>query len=218
MNRDTKGRFIKTNNDAMKLAIGDKITSYSQFREGMIVSFDAKVHNGISSKWIHTNGIMVKDKENNWFACHDNREVIGNLPFFAIFDKREYSDKVQKIMMFNKQYSWQICFENDGKQRTWTDSKNTIFCGFSDKSNDEYLIEISDPIKEVKPKYQNGDIVLIRESLINHSLCCCKVTDCYNSDSVYHYTLHILTTPTPIILYNFKEENIVNKIGITVEE
>jgi hypothetical protein len=213
MNRDTKGRFIKTNNDAMKLAIGDKITSYSQFREGMIVSFDAKVHNGISSKWIHiTNAIMVKDKENNWFACHDNREVIGNLPFFAIFDKREYSDKAQKIMMFNKQYSWQICLEN----KTWRDSKDTVFCGFSDpKSNDEYYGNLLDPIK---PKYQKGDIVLIRESLINHSLCCCKVTDCYNSDSVYHYTLHILTTPTPIILYNFKEENIVNKIGITVEE
>ena len=165
MNRDTKGRFIKTNNDAMKLVIGDKITSYSQFREGMIVSFDAKVHNDISSKWIHiTNAIMVKDKNNDWFACHDNREVIGNLPFFAIFNKREYSDKAQKIMMFNKQYSWQICFENDGAQRTWTDSKNTIFCGFPDKKHYPYpwpflkvKMEVSDPIikdsiiKEVKP-------------------------------------------------------------------
>jgi hypothetical protein len=203
MNRDNKGRFIKTNNDSMKLAIGDKITSSSQFREGMIISFDAHVHNGIRNKWVHlTNAIMVKDKNNDWYACHDNVQAIGNQPFFAIFDNREYNDQKQKEMMFDKEYSWQICFNEGGE-----DSKNYIFCGF----------HMPSPVKEVKPKYEIGDIVLVRESLINYSLCCCKIVGCIKENGQAWYTLHILTTPSPFIIYNFKEENIVKKIGIIKE-
>lgn len=205
MNRDNNGRFIKTNNDAMKLAIGDKITSCSQFREGMIVSFDAHAHNGIRNKWIHiTNAIMVKDKDNKWFACHDNSRAIGNTPFFAIFVDKEYNDQKQREMMFDKEYSWQICFDID-------DTKDTIFCGF-------YIAGArrgQDVDIEKVPKYKKGDIVLVRESLINDSLCCCKVTDCIKD---YGYTLQILTTPTPFVIYNFKEENIVKKIGVMIEE
>jgi hypothetical protein len=213
MNRDTKGRFIKANNDSMKLAIGDKITSSSQFRDGMIVSLKAKVHNGIRYRGISIkNAIMIKDKNDNWYACHDNPKAIGNYPLFDdIFEDTAYTDKDKKVKMFNKAYSWQICFRDDID--SWQiyddleDSKDIIFHGFHD-----IKIGTNLPNQYESPKYKKGDIVLIKSSLIDDTLCCCEVV---SWDQSFNYELRVLHNNTLLLYY---KGEIIKKIGIMTEK
>jgi hypothetical protein len=69
------------NNNNKELAIGDKITSYDQLKEGMIISFDAM-------KMTVENAIVIKH-EREWFAIHNDRRVDGQRPdgYCIVFGK-----------------------------------------------------------------------------------------------------------------------------------
>jgi len=96
--------------DNKELVAGDKITSFDQLKEGMIISFDAQ-------KVTVKNAIVIKHRE-NWFAIHNDKRVDGQRPVNGY------------CIAFGKEFGWNLGNdEQDSPDDFGEDYSNVIFKG-----------------------------------------------------------------------------------------
>jgi hypothetical protein len=93
--------------DNKELVAGDKITSFDQLKEGMIISFDAQ-------KVTVENAIAIKHNA-NWFAIHNDKRVDGQRPVNGYY------------IAFGKEFGWSLGYEED--ETFGVDYSNVIFHG-----------------------------------------------------------------------------------------
>jgi hypothetical protein len=96
--------------DNKELVAGDKITSFEQLKEGMIISFDA-------IKVTVENAIVIKHSE-TWFAIHNDKHVDGQRPVNGY------------CIAFGKEFSWNLGNDEQGSPDDFgEDYSNVIFHG-----------------------------------------------------------------------------------------
>jgi len=144
MNRDKNGRFTKVSKE---LAIGDKITSFDQLKEGMIIDFRADIVNV-------KNAILVFDNVyNEWYAVHNNPKADGCIPS-------------AKVHTYGKKYGWAL--GEVGEKFGTEDFTDMIFRGWYKKEEKVKTPEVKEEVKpevkeevksEVKNPFKIGDFV-----------------------------------------------------------
>jgi hypothetical protein len=231
MNRDKNGRFIKTKT-SKELSVGDKITSFDQLKEGMIVDFttvDFTAH-----KTEVNNAVIVYD-EGRWYALHNNDLADGDRPNHS------------KMKRHKKNYAWDL----GSTSKEWPfgeDYKHMIFRGWyklEEKIEKKPVYKIGDFVKfsfsakteivgihgnyvwlfdagiyhvtsignvspwidePVKPKYQVGDLVFTKRSITVEIIEISKDGVSYIGKDMFGDT------------GSFTEDNILRKIGTVTKE
>jgi hypothetical protein len=133
MKRDNNGRFVKA--VKTELVVGDKITSFGQLKEGMVVDF--VITSRVAGVGSISGAIIVED--NGWYAVHNSRHAKGACP-------------ISEAKMLGKKYGW--CLGTKGDIVVGGDYSDMVLRGWHKKEEVKPVEKV-----EVENKFKIGDMV-----------------------------------------------------------